>query len=275
MASGTRKTEESTSSALSSSNNNLMLSLVQRQNEENLKRTKTYAANSNKLNYSCPTNGNNLSLVGGSSLSCSRVSIVHPLCNTTSPNGGQNDEGHHKQLLEMYENKTGVVGANIIDQSSINDKTNVMDNAAIKSIATTNATTVAPQQLCKKTQNVEYQQQQQQQQQLQQQQQQLQHQNAVHRIIMQQPHNVVQPQQPQQQQLNQHSVQVHQSQYHHQNHPQAIVAHQQQQQHYALHPQSSPVPIAPIQRSNNNIVNNGSDRSSLVVVKDDVLTVLV
>ncbi|KAL5238430.1 hypothetical protein ACI65C_005840 [Semiaphis heraclei] len=115
----------------------LMLSLVRRQNEENLKRLVTggnrvavTAAGGDYGGSGCGRNN----LSAGSSLSCSRVSIVHPLCNVTSADDGSSPELQRKQNL----NSGGdVEGMNVDDEKSGEKTTNIASPpiAAVRSIA--------------------------------------------------------------------------------------------------------------------------------------------
>jgi len=115
----------------------LMLSLVRRQNEENLKRLVTggnrvavTAAGGDYGGSGCGRNN----LSAGSSLSCSRVSIVHPLCNVTSADDGSSPEPQRKQNL----NGGGDVGGmNVDDEKSGEKTTNIASPpiAAVRSIA--------------------------------------------------------------------------------------------------------------------------------------------
>lgn len=84
----------------------LMLSLVRRQNEENLKRLQVTGGHristaSAGGDYGGGCGRNNLS-AAGSSLSCSRVSIVHPLCNAAAAldDGGSSPHDKLKSAAE-------------------------------------------------------------------------------------------------------------------------------------------------------------------------------
>ncbi|XP_050528954.1 protein jagged-1-like isoform X2 [Daktulosphaira vitifoliae] len=153
ISSGGNGKSNTISNQTSNSNNNLIL-LVQRQNEENLRRYSAVTANSNKLN------SGSLNSVNGalttSSLNCSRISIVHPLCQQSD--GILNQQQQQHQVLEIYDQKNN--GMDIEKVASIEDKIGADNSVVVKPSATM---MVAPPQhihqipLCKKTQNTDQQ----------------------------------------------------------------------------------------------------------------------
>ncbi|XP_025418110.1 uncharacterized protein LOC112688909 [Sipha flava] len=276
----------------------LMLSLVRRQNEENLKRLVT-GGNRNSMpaaggDYGGGCGRNNLS--AGSSLSCSRVSIVHPLCNATVVDDGSSPQ----QQRKLHVNDTGGDGNDLDDdKAAARDKANiavagdkanvsVAPVAAVRSVAValprqqqrpTNVAAPQPLLLCKKTLNVDNDQQQRRQLQQQYQQQQQQQQQQQHQQQQQQQHQQQQQQQQQpihyQQQIASQQV-VHQQQqiavpqqYNHRsrgdilNHHvaphQQQYLHNQQQQRYAETLMHS---ITPVNNINNNINSNSNNNNA-------------
>ncbi|XP_050061562.1 uncharacterized protein LOC114123496 [Aphis gossypii] len=261
----------------------LMLSLVRRQNEENLKRLVTggnriavTAAGGDYGGSGCGRNN----LSAGSSLSCSRVSIVHPLCNVTSADDGSSLELNGKQ----HQPNADADGMNVDDEKS-GEKTNVAPPpvAAVRSVAVAAprqqqqqqqqrplaVATPQPLLLCKKTLNVDNEQRRQlqlmQQQRQQQQQQPIHHQQTPQQ---QQPINHHQQQQLMQQQQvtaaqqynrrsrgDVHNQQVlpNQQQYHNQ---------QQQQQHYTTSLLHSSAPANNNSNNNNHSSGDGNDEAA-------------
>lgn len=246
----------------------LMLSLVRRQNEENLKRLVTGGNRISVVSaggdYGGGCGRNNLS--AGSSLSCSRVSIVHPLCNSVATEDGLSADSQCK--LKPAE----ADGVGFDDEKNA-EKTNTVPLAtatvpvaAVRSVAVAvavprqqqqqrPAAAAAPQPLllCKKTLNVDNDQQQRRQQQ-----QQL--------LLLQQQQQQQQPQ-PIQQQQQQQQVAVQQYNLRHRGPLQQ--QYQNQQQHYSVAVLHSTPP-----NNNNNNNNNSSDNGEDPVASPS-LTVLV